>query len=131
MRWGGPDVNYVEGVVTLDGSPVEGVTVGFSPVDPAGMAAVGTTDANGVFSSVDRGRRAEGGALPGEYNVTFMKSARRGSLGGRSPGNAERSQLRPGRIGAIGAADDEGGGPDAVQQPGHIGRQGHGQRREE
>lgn len=72
----GPDVSYVEGVVTLDGSPVEGVTVGFSPVAPGGMAAVGTTDANGVFKLTSTGGgAAEGGAMPGEYNVTFMKSA--------------------------------------------------------
>ncbi len=38
----GPKVQYVEGVVTLDGNPVEGATVGFSPVEKdKGMAASG------------------------------------------------------------------------------------------
>jgi hypothetical protein len=73
----GPDVNYVEGVVTLDGQPIEGVAVGFSPVDASkGTAAVGTTDANGVFKLTSTaGGATDAGAMPGDYNVTFMKSA--------------------------------------------------------
>jgi len=71
----GPKVNYVEGVVTLDGSPLEGATVGFSPVDPAkGVAAVGTTGANGVFKlTAVQGGKPDGGAVAGEYFVTFQK----------------------------------------------------------
>lgn len=73
----GPDVNYVEGVVTVNGTPTEGVTVGFSPVDPAtGVAAVGTTDANGVFRlTAMQGGEPEEGTTAGEYFVTFMKNS--------------------------------------------------------
>jgi len=73
----GPAVQYVEGVVTLDGSPLEGATVGFSPVDAAkGTAAVGTTDSRGVFKlTAVQGGKPDGGAVAGEYQVTFQKSS--------------------------------------------------------
>lgn len=71
----GVPVEYVEGVVTLDGKPIEGVTVGFSPVKPdSGTPAVGTTDANGVFKLTATAGGAPGaGAGVGEYQVTFSK----------------------------------------------------------
>ena len=71
----GPVVNYVEGVVTLDGTPLEGATVGFSPVDTVkGIGAVGTTGANGVFKlTAVQGGKPDGGAVAGEYFVTFQK----------------------------------------------------------
>jgi hypothetical protein len=71
----GPSVNYVEGVVTLDGKPIEGVTVGFSPVDATkGLAAVGTTDANGVFKlTATQGGSTDGGTVAGEYQVALTK----------------------------------------------------------
>lgn len=73
---GGPDVQYVEGVVTLDGKPVEGATVGFSPVDAAtGLAAVGTTDADGVFRlTAMQGGEPESGTTVGQYKVTVTKT---------------------------------------------------------
>lgn len=73
----GPKVNPVEGVVTLDGTPIDGVTVAFSPVDSAnGVAAVGKTDASGVFKLTStQGGKTEGGAVAGEYRVTFTKSS--------------------------------------------------------
>jgi hypothetical protein len=72
---GGPRVHYVEGVVTLDGQPVEGVLVNFSPVGTQ-TAATGTTNAQGVFklTALPSGT-PEMGAEAGEYNVTFMKVA--------------------------------------------------------
>jgi len=88
----GPKVNYVEGVVTLDGSPLEGATVGFSPVDPKGLAAVGMTDANGVFKlSTVQGGKHEAGAVAGEYYVTFDKSA----VPVKSPEELERQRTDP------------------------------------
>ena len=74
---GGPKVNYVEGVVTLDGTPLEGATVGFSPADTAkGVGAVGTTGAGGVFKlTAVQGGKPDGGAVAGEYSVTFQKSS--------------------------------------------------------
>lgn len=74
---GGPSVEYVEGKVTLDGTPQEGVTVTYSPTSPgSGLAAVGTTDANGVYKLTAKpaGGFEEGTAV-GEYNVAFSKVA--------------------------------------------------------
>lgn len=72
---------YVEGVVTLDGTPVEGATVAFQPVtDGQGMSASGYTDANGVYKLTAIGGTEEGkpavdaGTLPGEYYVMVMKA---------------------------------------------------------
>jgi len=72
---GGTAVEYVEGVVTLDGKPIEGVTVSFSPVKPdVGTAAVGTTDANGVFKlTATLGGKPGGGTAMGDYQVAFSK----------------------------------------------------------
>jgi len=79
----GPAVEYVEGVVTLDGKPIEGVTVGFSPAKPgSGVPAVGTTDANGVFhlTTTSAGSKPGGGTEVGEYQVTFSKVKTSGGL---------------------------------------------------
>jgi hypothetical protein len=71
----GPSVEYVEGVVTLDGQPIEGVNVGFAPVDEkTGTSAVGTTDASGTFKLTAIPNGAPGaGAKAGDYLVTFSK----------------------------------------------------------
>jgi hypothetical protein len=73
----GPSLNYVEGVVTVDGNPMEGITVGFSPIDPAkGKPAIGTTNAQGVFKLTStQGGKPDAGAVAGDYAVTFSKSA--------------------------------------------------------
>lgn len=71
----GPSVQYVEGVVTLNGQPIEGVNVSFSPVDAKeGLGAVGTTDASGEFklTAIPNGK-SDAGAAEGEYFVTFSK----------------------------------------------------------
>ena len=73
---GGPSVNYVEGTVTLDGAPLAGATITFSPVaGGTGKPAVGTTDANGVFKVTDMsGGTHEGGVVAGEYEVGVVKN---------------------------------------------------------
>jgi hypothetical protein len=72
----GPKANFVEGVVTLDGAPIEGVSVGFSPVAEKGVGAVGRTDAAGTFKlSAMQGGKSEAGAVAGEYYVTFQKTS--------------------------------------------------------
>jgi hypothetical protein len=69
----GPAVAYVEGVVLLDGEPVAGASVGFTPVS-AGQPALGKTDAAGVFHlTTVRGGARDGGAVVGEYAVTITK----------------------------------------------------------
>jgi hypothetical protein len=72
-----PDSKYskVEGTVTLDGQPVEGVTVTFYPVEQGLEGAVGRTNASGQFSLTSTGALQGGtGVLPGEYRVTVSKS---------------------------------------------------------
>ena len=70
----------VQGVVTLDGTPVAEATVMFSPVAPGqGLSATGMTDAQGVYrlSAISKaGAIAQVGAgtLPGEYYVGVIKS---------------------------------------------------------
>ncbi len=72
---GGPETQYVEGKVTLDGTPVQGVVVSFSPTDANGVPAVGTTDAAGVYKlNAVGGGEIGGGTAPGPYNVSFKKT---------------------------------------------------------
>jgi len=61
----------VTGTVTLDGSPVDGARVAFSPKSADGKAAAGVTDASGRFelTTVEAGD----GAMPGSYAVTITK----------------------------------------------------------
>jgi hypothetical protein len=69
----GPAVAYVEGTVVLDGEPVAGASVGFSPL-AGGQPAFGKTDAAGVFHlTTVRGGARDGGAVVGEYAVTITK----------------------------------------------------------
>jgi hypothetical protein len=78
---GGPTLKteYVEGVVTLDGTPVAGATVTFTPVNPdQGVSAGGKTDENGVYklTAVGTGEEVaaiDGGTVPGEYYVAVQK----------------------------------------------------------
>ena len=61
----------VSGTVTLDGQPVEGATVAFSPAGQEGRSATGKTDASGKFTltTVEAGD----GAVPGSYAVVVTK----------------------------------------------------------
>ncbi len=65
--------DYVEGVVTMNGSPVEGATVTFSPKG-GGPTALGKTDATGKYTlSSLQGGGVGKGALAGDYVVTIVK----------------------------------------------------------
>jgi hypothetical protein len=69
----GPDVQLVEGFVTLDGSPCAGAIVGFSPV-VGGVPATGRTGLDGSYRiTAVRGGRERGGTTVGEYLVTIDK----------------------------------------------------------
>lgn len=72
----GPDVQMVKGVVLLEGHPLDGATVGFSPVNPEiGLPASGVTAADGSFRlTATRGGRTGAGTTVGEYVVTVNKS---------------------------------------------------------
>ena len=71
----GPQVQYVEGVVVLDGEPVADATVVFVPEAADGLVATGRTNAEGRFTLTSvRGGKPNGGALVGDYAVTFSKA---------------------------------------------------------
>src|SRR5262249_16014435 len=58
----------VKGVVTLDGSPIQGAVVTFIPEGGAGQSASGTTQKDGSFAL---GSLKENDVvLPGNYKVT-------------------------------------------------------------
>src|SRR5258708_2370379 len=68
----GSKTSKVEGVVTLDGTPVQGATVIFVP-ETGDRQASGQTDADGVFhlTTFNTGD----GAVPGTYKVTVSKTS--------------------------------------------------------
>ena len=68
-----PEVQFVEGVVMLDGAPVEGATVGFVPAG-AGLGAFGRTLPDGRFLlTSSRGGVPGAGAMAADYAVTVQK----------------------------------------------------------
>ena len=69
----GLPVEYVEGVVTLDGAPLEGATVIFSPKASEGMVASGRTQTDGSFTLNAQGAKPGAGTTAGDYNVTISK----------------------------------------------------------
>jgi len=75
----GPDVQYVEGIVTIDGKPVEAATVNFAPLvessDLSGtLLGMGRTDVHGKYTlSTNRGSIVGGGTTVGEYKVSIVK----------------------------------------------------------
>lgn len=71
----GPQVQYVEGMVLLDGEPVADATVVFVPQAADGLTATGRSKADGRFTLTSvRGGKPNGGALAGDYSVTFTKA---------------------------------------------------------
>ncbi len=66
-----------EGIVTLDGKPVESATVTFVP-EAGGPSASGITGTDGTFRLTTR--NTGDGALPGDYKVTIAKTATDTSL---------------------------------------------------
>ncbi|RLT03623.1 MAG: hypothetical protein DWI23_05495 [Planctomycetota bacterium] len=74
-RRSAPSVQLVQGKVSLDGLPIAGATVGFSPdAGSGGLAAYGVTAADGVFTltSVRNGEIGKG-AVVGDYAVSVRK----------------------------------------------------------
>ena len=64
----------VKGIVTLDGEPLEGATVSFTPKNSGeGIASFGLTDAKGEYRLQTLAGRVDAGTLPGEYTVTVSK----------------------------------------------------------
>ena len=69
----GPSVEHVQGVVTLDGAPLEGATVFFSPKGPEGKGASGMTQSDGSFTLNMQGAKPGAGTAVGDYSVTVSK----------------------------------------------------------
>ncbi|MDR2761365.1 MAG: Ig-like domain-containing protein [Planctomycetaceae bacterium] len=68
------DTVFVTGTVLVDGTPMQGISIIFNPVNPdEGHAAGGMTDANGKYKLTTAGLDIGGGAVAGTYNVTFRK----------------------------------------------------------
>lgn len=70
---GGPafKLQPVTGKVTLDGKPISDATINFTP-SGAGAAAMGRTDANGVYTLMDSRGEGAPGAEQGEYKVAVL-----------------------------------------------------------
>ena len=74
-----PEVTPVDvsGLITMDGKPLEGAAVYFTPTagsSPSNQGAVGTTDASGRYQlSSLRGESLEPGASPGKYRVLISR----------------------------------------------------------
>jgi len=68
-------VEYVEGVVTLDGQPVAGAMISFIPKNEGGKeeTASGYSDERGVYKLTSMNGNPERGAVEGEYIVTVSK----------------------------------------------------------
>lgn len=77
----------VTGVVTLDGQPLPGATVAFTPTGP-GIPARAVSGADGRFVMTSGGRGK--GARPGDYSVTILK------LESRLVSPQEARTLKPG-----------------------------------
>ena len=85
---GGRGTAPVQGVVTLDGTPVAGATVLFMPDGQDGSRpASGFTSSDGTFRLTTY--QADDGALPGKYRVVVQKTE-----AAKDPGAAEQSALQ-------------------------------------
>lgn len=64
----------VTGIITLDGQPLEGATVNFSPKTAGqGSPSYGVTDAKGEYKLQTLLGNPDAGTTPGEYVVTVIK----------------------------------------------------------
>lgn len=85
----GPPYVNATGIVTLDGKPIEGATVTFSPKKDGSMS-MGLTDAEGRF--VLKSATGRKGAAVGEHNVSI---ALRIDLGPAQPAASEEDLAPP------------------------------------
>lgn len=100
----GPKVNLVTGKVTLDGTPIAGATVTFSPVDGSGgRPAVGKTNEKGVYTVTDTESTAIGsGAAAGEYRIGVLWYKSSGPDTSQSTGSSEVVEDKAARVKSTG-----------------------------
>jgi hypothetical protein len=66
---------YITGAVMMNGSPVAGATVTFSPLDRSkGYPATGVTDSNGKYTLQTMAGAVDAGTTPGEYKVLITQT---------------------------------------------------------
>ena len=107
------EFQYVEGVITLDGVPVEGASVTFRPREKGGMMAAGVSDASGRYRLNPLRGKDGAGALVGEYDVAVFKA--------REPGDGNTVLVREGPIEYVtppGYSDTATSGLTATIKPG-------------
>lgn len=102
-----PTIVKAEGIVTLDGNPVENATISFIS-EKTDYHAVGNTNAQGKFAMrISRSEyNGKVGACPGVYKVEIIKSVI-GNAGGTSTGEAVvnlRNEL-PAKYATIGTSE--------------------------
>jgi len=75
---GGLKTEYVEGIIRVNGTPVDKAVVAFTSKDKeaGGMTAMGYTDKSGTFKLTAAMGSAGRGTLVGEYIVTVAKTER-------------------------------------------------------
>jgi hypothetical protein len=97
------DTVPVTGLVMLDGKPVAGAAVSFSPTAKGLRAAVGTTDESGRYTLTTM--KPGDGAMPGSYRVTISKtSAKASSAAPAADPRASGGNLTPEQMEAARAA---------------------------
>ena len=92
----------VEGVVLLDGNPLAGAMVRYSPLDANGEGAYGLTRDDGTFRlSCQSGAE---GALPGQYKVVIAQADSQKTEAPADPKEAQRmaDQMMRGMVGKVG-----------------------------
>ena len=107
------EFQYVEGVITLDGVPVEGASVTFRPREKGGMMAAGMSDAGGRYRLNPLRGKEGAGVLAGEYDVSIIKT--------QEPDDGVARGSREGRIEYVtppGYADTATSGLTATIKPG-------------
>jgi len=89
-------VEYVEGVVSLDGQPVSEASIAFLPKNEGNgtEAAGGFSDARGVYKLSSINGDFERGAVAGEYIVTVSKIETNNPFEGMSEEEAEKAAAR-------------------------------------
>lgn len=69
----GLQVEFVEGIVLVDGQPIEGASINFTPQN-GGLPAFGRTNSRGLFRlTTQQAGRPDAGAVIGDYAVTVSK----------------------------------------------------------
>jgi len=114
------DTTKLEGVVTLDGKPVEGATVTFMTEDAKSTYGA-ITDANGNFTLV--GSNQKQNVANGTYKVTVVKYPAEGAGGPLDPSSPDAMKMMKKETSAAGVGNPVAGkgGPMMPGMPGFKG----------